>query len=326
MSSSTPGAREAAVALVALGPDRAAAVLRSLGEQQARALAAEVAALGPVDPGEVRATLGELVRELDGPSMLPAPGRGLAKRMLVQALGVEAGQQAGESLDAPPPFSWLERADAEAAARALSSEPPGAVALALAHLSPDAAARLLTRLPEEEQGRVATRIAALGAVHPETVKHVDAALRARVAELLKTDVRRVNGPALLAGLLARTGRETSKTLLEAVASADPDLAAATRDRLFTFDDLTALDPRTLQVVLRAIDGKQLALALRDLGQDVVDRVLANLSERAKDTLLEEMDLLGSPKAAEVAAARAACVASARQLEDEGAVVLVEDGA
>ena len=319
-----PGPREAAVVLAALGPERAAAILRGLGEQQARRLAAEVAALGPVDPNEVRAMLGEVVRSLRSPSILPAPGKRMAKDMLVRALGPEVGHAMGDELDVPAPFAWLEDADPDAAGRALASEPAGAVALALAHLTPRTAARLLTRLPAGDQGPVATRIAALGAVHPETVKHVDAALRSRVAELLQTDVRRVDGPELLAGLLAKTGRDLSKELLEAVAATDPELAAATRDLLFTFEDLCGLEARTLQVVLRAIDGKQLALALRNLPEATVENVLANLSERAREALVEEIDLLGNARSSEIQAARVAAVAAARQLEEEGTVVLVAE--
>lgn len=323
-TTSVPGPREAAIVLVALGPERAAAVLRGLGEQQARQLAAEVAALGPVDPAEVRDRLTDVVRSLQSPTQLPAPGKRMAKDLLVRALGHDIGTALGEELDSAIPFSWLEHADPTAAGSALGSEAPGAVALALAHLSPRTAARLLTCLPQEMQGPVATRIAALGAVHPDTVRHVDQALRGRVAELLQTEVRRVDGPELLAGLLAKTSGETSKELLQAVAATDPDLAAATRDRLFTFDDLCALEPKTLQVVLRAVDAKQLALALRNLPEDTVANVLGNLSERARETLLEEIDLLGSARTADVLAARAAAVAAARQLEDEGTVVLARE--
>jgi len=307
-----------------MGPERAATVLRSMGEVQARRLAAEVAALGPVEPSEVRSSLSQLARDLATPSMLPAPGARMAKDLLIRALGPEVGAAMGEGLEVPPAFAWLENADPEAAGRALASEPAGAVALALAHLTPRSAARLLTRLPVEQQGAVATRIAALGAVHPETVRHVDEALRSRVAELLQTDVRRVDGPELLAGLLAKTPSDASKELLHAVAAVSPELAAATRDRLFTFEDLCALEARTLQVVLRAVDSKQLAIALRNLPEETVDVVLSNLSERARESLVEEMDLLGTVRANEIQQARAAAVAAARQLEEEGTVVLARE--
>lgn len=317
-----PGPREAAVALVALGPERAAAVLRSLGEEQARLLAAEVAALGPVHPNEVRAILGELLQGVRSPGILPAPGKRLAKDLLVRALGSEVGHAMGEELDVPTPFAWLEEADPEAAGKALANETPGAVALALTHIDPRAAVRLLNLLPEPQRSTVATRIAALGTVHPDTVREVEATLRARVSSLLVgATPKRVDGPDLLARLLARTTPENSKELLAAVAKHNQELADATRERLFTFDDLCALPARTLQVVLRAVDSKQLALALRNLPESVVALVLGNLSERARESLTEEMDLLTGARASEISEARSAIVAVARQLEDEGTVDL-----
>ncbi|MGB8650653.1 MAG: FliG C-terminal domain-containing protein [Mycobacteriales bacterium] len=315
------GRRKAAVALVALGPERAAAVLRGLEESEVKALVAEVAALGPVSPDEVREALSDLARSLAAPGMLPAPGKRFAKDLLVRALGEERGTTLGDELDVPAPFAWLAEADPDAAAKSLATEPAGAVALALAHLEPKAAARLLTRLPAPDRARVATRIAALGAVHPDTVRQVEAGLRSRVEDVLRTEVRRVDGPELLAGLLQRTGRDTSRELLQAVAATSPELADATRAALFTFDDVCGLEPRAMQVLLRSVDTRQLAIALTSVSEAATARVLSNLSERAKENLLEEMDLLTGLRPAEVTEARNGVVATARQLEEEGSLVL-----
>jgi flagellar motor switch protein FliG len=315
------GRRKAAIALVALGPERAAAVLRGLGEDEVKVLAGEVATLGPVSPDEVRTTISELVRGLGEPDLLPAPGKRFAKDLLVRALGEERGTTLGEELDLPSPFGWLADADPDAAAQGLATEPAGAVALALAHLTPRAAARLLTRLPADNQARVATRIAALGAVHPETLRQVEAGLRTRIQDVLRTEVRKVDGPELLAGLLAKAGRDTSRELLQAVAAANPELAELTRNALFTFDDVCGLDPRSMQVLLRSVDSKQLAVALSTSPETTKAKVLGNLSERARESLLEEMDLLRGVRPPEVAEARSALVALARQLEEEGSLVL-----
>ncbi len=316
--------RKAAVALVALGPDRAAAVLRGLEEHEVKALALEVANLGPVTPDEVRATMSELARGLSSPAVLPAPGKRFAKDLLVRALGAERGELACAELDVPAPFSWLEEADPDAAAKALASEPAGAVALALAHLSPKTAARLLVRLPEGERARVAGRIAGLGAVHPETVAHVEAGLRERVADVLRSQVRKVEGPALLAGVLSKAGRDTSRELLSVLAESDPALAEATTDALFTFEDACSLDARSMQVLLRSVDGKELAVALSSADEATKANVLGNMSERARETLVDEMDLLRGVRAAEVTEARNAVVATARRLEEEGQLVLTRN--
>jgi flagellar motor switch protein FliG len=321
------GRRRAAIALVALGPERAAAVLRNLSETEARVLAVEVARLGSVTGEEVRATMGELARGISngGSGVLPAPGKRFAKELLVRALGDERGGVLAAELDVPEPFAWLAEADPEPTAEALAAEPPAAIALALAHTEPKAAARLLTRLPDDLRTTVARRIAGLGAVHPDTLRQVEAGLRARIADVLNSAVQKVSGPTLLADVLSRAGRDASRDLLSALSQSDPELAEATRAALFTFDDVCALEPRTMQVLLRSVDSKELATALATSSDAVKDRVLSNLSERARDTLHEEIDLLSGVRASVVAEARAAVVTTARRLEEEGTVVLTRAG-
>ncbi len=324
-TTTSAGRRKAAIALVALGPDRAAAILRGLGEDEVATLAGEVATLGPVSPDEVRSTMNELVRGLAEPDLLPAPGKRFAKDLLVRALGAERGAALGDRLDLPVPFGWLADADPEAAAKGLATEPANAVALALAHLEPRAAARLLTRLAPSEQTKIATRIAALGGVHPDTVRQVEAGLRSRIQDVLRTEVRKVDGPELLAGVLSKAGRDTSRELLLALAATDPELAEATRNALFTFDDVCGLEARAMQVLLRSIDSKQLAVALSSSPESIKAKVLGNLSERARESLVEEMDLLRGVRATDVTEARNAIVALARQLEEEGSLVLTRQG-
>lgn len=326
MSRGTGSRRKAAIALVAMGSERAAAVLRSLGEEEARLLAAEVAELGSVSPDEVRAAVRELSDKVHGDvERLPAPGRRFAKDLLLKAYGPEKGGAAGAALDVARPFGWLAAADPDAAAQALGAEPAGAVALALAHCEPRAAARLLTRLPEAVQQAVALRIAGLGSVHPDTVTEVEQSLRARVESVVVPDVRRIAGPEVLAEMLSRAGKDRERAVLQAVALTDPQLAEATKAHLFTFADVLRLEARSMQALLKAVETRDLAVALSTAEEGERDAVLSNLSERARDTLLEEIDLLRGVKASDVTDARRAVVATARRLEEEGALVLSRAG-
>ncbi len=323
-ATTSTGRRKAAVALVALGPERAATILRGLSEQEVAAIAAEIAVLGPVSPDEVRSTMNELVNRLGEPGMLPAPGKKFAKDLLLRTLGTDRGAVMSQELDLPRPFGWLSEADPDVAAKGLATEPAGAVALALAHLEPRVAAALLTRLPSADQAKVATRIAALGAVHPDTVRQVEAGLRMRISDVLRSEVTKVDGPELLAGLLSKAGRDASRELLQAIATTNPELAEQTRNALFTFDDVCGLEARSMQVLLRSVDTKQLSVSLSSSPEPIKAKVLANLSERARETLLEEMDLLRGLRPAEINEARAAIVATARQLEEEGSLVLTKE--
>lgn len=191
------------------------------------------------------------------------------------------------------------------------------VALALAHLPSRSAARILTKLPDVMRVEVATRIAALSTVHPDTVQEVDAGLRKRVTSLLVTDVLPVAGAELLADLLSYTRRDDEKAVLDALTTSNPALAEAVKAALLTFDDLAQLEPRSLQVLLKSVETRELAVALKTADEATLNKILANISERGRETLLEEIDLLSSVKPSEVRAARQAVVATARRLEEEG---------
>lgn len=318
------GRRKVAVALVALGPERAAVLLRGLEEAEVTAIAHEIAQLGPVTPAEVRATLDELGRGLRGDATLPAPGKRFAKDLLLQALGQERGALAGDVLDQPAPFAWLAATDPGTAAGVFASEPAAAVALALAHLEPRIAAAVLVRLPPERRRAVANRLAALGAVHPATLVEVEAGLRSRVEDVLTVPVLPLAGPCLLAAVLARAGKETSNELLAELAASNQTLADEVRAALFTFDDLCAIDTRQMQLLMREVDMRQLAVAIATSSAGVQSRFTGALSERARESLLEEVDLARSARAADVTEARAALVAVARRLEEAGTLVLSVD--
>ena len=318
--------RRAAVAIVALGPERAQAVLQNLSETQVRMLASEIASLGPVSPQEVRDTMGALAQGLGGIGMLPAPGKKYARDLLVAALGVDRGEIAAYELDTEKPFTWLADADPKSAAQALASEPAGAVALALAHVEPRAAVKLLTRLPADMRAQVAARVAGLDVVHPETIEEVEAGLRARLGDVLSVDVQRLTGPQVLAQMLTYANVEQERSMLASVAQSAPDLAEAVRAALFTFDDAMSLEARALQVLLKAVETRDLAVALHGADPDLAAGVMGNMSERARVTLQEEIDLLKTVRGSEVSEARRKVVSQARALEEQGLIELTRESA
>lgn len=315
------GRRRAAVTLVALGAERSAALLREMSEAEVRAIAAEVAVLGPVTPEEVRAALHELNDGLNAVQTLPAPGTRFARDLLERTLGPQRGDELAGEIESPPPFAWLAEAEPEQVCDALAKESPGAIALALVHLMPQDSVRLLTLLPEELRSDVVQRIASLRTVHPETIAEVDHSLRSRLANSLVTEAVPVAGTAMLAEMLQLTSRDNERALLNDLAAAAPELADLVKAALFTFDDVAALEPRSLQVVLKAVETRDLARALKGASDEKMAPILANISERAREDLLEEIDLLPNLRPAEITQARMAIVASCRRLEEEGTITI-----
>jgi flagellar motor switch protein FliG len=314
--------RRAAITLVALGAERASSVLRGLDEGEVTALLSEVTRLGVVDQAEIRNALADLDKGLPQTRTLAAPTAQFANDVLVRTVGTERAAALSAALNRPPAFAWLAAVDVATAGPVVAEYPPHVLAVAFAHLEPQLVAQLMTALTPDTRMAVAVRLAGLRTLHPETVMEIEDRMRARFARIdVDSAAAPVSGPQLLAEILTRSEREAGKEVLSALAAVSSELADEVRALLFTFEDLAALPARALQQVLAATQARDLAIALKDAPDQVHSTLLANLSERNRDNLLEEIELLESITPAESKAARAAVVAVARRLEDAGNITL-----
>lgn len=319
------GRRLAAIALVALGEDRAASVLSALGESEAAQIAVEVLRLGPVSAEEIAFALTELSSQLDTIHAATAPGEQFARSVLSRAFGPGPAGRILEDITRPDEFSWLSEADPDVASRVLASEPPATIALALAHLDPKAAAKLLTRLPSEIRTEVAVRIACLDAVDVETVSTVDSALRERVGVTLRAQVRRVAGTEVLAGMLSSAPRAAEETVVAYLQEKDPEMARKVRSAMFTFEDLPSLLARDLQKILSQVEVGDLAVAVSGSSPAAAEAVKSNLSERARDNLEEEISYLQGVRPSDVRTAQENIMEVVRRMEAEGEINLPRAG-
>lgn len=319
------GRRRAAIALVALGEDRAAQVLNTLNEREAFELASEVLSLGPVTAEEITAVLLELTDQLDSVHAASAPGEQYTRSMLAKAFGSPTAARILEELTRPPMFAWLADADPDVASRVLAEEPPSTIALALAHLDAKSGAKLLTRLPEHLRADVALRVATLDAVDTDTISTVDAALRERVGTTLRAQVQRVHGTSVLAGMLSATPRSAEEVLIDHLQVRNPDLAHKVRSAMFRFDDLPQLSNRDLQKILSQIEVGDLAIALSSAKPDTTETLMNNLSERARANLEEEISFLQNLRASDVRHAQEKIMETVRQLETDKEIVIPRAG-
>jgi flagellar motor switch protein FliG len=312
--------RKAATVLVALGPDRAASFLRNLDEREIQDLMAEVASIGPMADTEVAAVLREVAEEVVGRRIAAQGGVGYARDLLERVLGPARADEVAQRIDpSRRPFQYLASADPEVVAQVLAPEPPSSIALALAHIDATPAAKILVFLPPEVRAEVAMRVAALQHTLPDVVAAVDADLSRRLTPLLQQDVNEVQGLDLLIGILGRASKATEKELLEAIDGQDADLAARIRDALFTFDDIVRLDDRSIQQVLKSVDTRDLATSMKTAPRAVSECILRNLSERARDNLVEEIEFLKGLRPSDIDEARARIVRAIRTLEDAGTI-------
>jgi flagellar motor switch protein FliG len=254
-------------------------------------------------------------------------GVGYAQELLDRVLGSERAAAVMSRIDPQHtrPFAYLALADPDVVARVLAPEPPSSIALALAHLEADDAARLLVRLPADTRAQVAIRLASMEHLHPDVVAEVDADFAARLTPMLRQPHRPVNGITTLVELLNRANRDAGRELLDAIGDQDPDLAARIRDALFVFDDIARLDDRSIQQVLRSVDTRDLSFAMKGAREDVSDAILRNLSERARENLLEEIEFLKGVKATDINDARTRIVRAVVALEEAGTITIERGG-
>jgi flagellar motor switch protein FliG len=320
----------AALALVALGPERAAQTLRRLPQDEALALSEEVARIGSIDANTARDILTELAGSMQKNTTVAAGGPAYAQDIVTRAFGEEfAARRRPAAPRAVEIFDYIEEGRSADVVRLIDTEPPTVIALVLAHLKPSKAAEILSRLDSEARAEVGLRLAQLRAVPDKVVTMVDEDLRARVAALLTQHVTTFDGVQLLAQLINSADQEMEKELLREMMTRDPELTEQLRDALFIFDDIARLSDKAIQEILKASDTRVLATAMKGADESVTERIYKNLSERARENLREEIEFLRGLRPSDIRDARKKIVGVVRQLEEAGSITIdrvgVDDG-
>jgi len=320
------GPQKAAVMLIQMGKERSAKVLAKMDEPEIEELMAEVVKLGDIQPETADEVLLEFYGTLTGSGAFSASGgKGYARALLESSLGRERAADLMDRVNSASigqPFDFLAEADARQIVSFVNGEHPQTVALVLAHLRPEQASGALAGLPSELQAEVAHRIATMERTSPDVVAVVAETIERKAGTVLTpASVSVVGGVQPLVEIINRADPGTEKHVLEQLAKRDPALAELVRSQMFVFDDILSLDDRAMQLVLREVEAATLAVALKGVRDEVRDKVLRNVSERARENLLEEIEMLGQVRLSQADEGRAAVVQAIRKLEETGQITI-----
>ncbi|HXG02107.1 MAG TPA: flagellar motor switch protein FliG [Candidatus Binatia bacterium] len=319
-----PGPRRAALVVMALGAETAAEVLRHLAPEEIEALTVELSRPHELEPEIVEGVLEEATRQVQAHPELLGGGLDYVRDVLERALGREQTRDLVDRLQQsfqPQPFGALRKVNVKHLADFLGREDAQTIAVVLGHLDAETGAQLLTHLPEALRAEVVRRLATLESVPPEVIKHIDHILERRAAGFAARSLGPAAGPRTAADILNRVDRSVEKQVFAALESADGKLADNIRRLMFTFDDLVRLDDRSVQRLLRDVDQKDLALALKAASPEVTQQIFRNLSERAQAMLRQEIEFLGPVRLRDVERAQSQIVRLVRELEEAGEVVV-----
>jgi flagellar motor switch protein FliG len=321
--------RKAAILCVSLGPEGAAKVFKHLPDDLVERLTVEMVRTQDVLPEHAEAVHREVVEQAYARGYIAEGGIRYARDVLTRAVGAE---RAGAILDRletfieQTPFEFLRSTPPDQIYAFLRGEHPQTQALVIANLpTTDLAAKVMQLIPPEEQADVALRIAVMGQTPPDVVREVARVMEAKLETVLRQEYSAAGGVGSLAEILNNSDRGTERNILEHLAETDAELAEEVRSLLFVFEDLLRLDDRTIQLILKEVDSKDLAVALRGSSEQVKERILANMSQRAAEMLREDIEMRGPVRVSQVEAEQKGILQIVRRLADAGEIVLGGQG-
>jgi len=322
ISSST----KAAILLVALGSDVASKIFRELSADEVESVTKEISNLGSVPAEIMHEVIQEFYQMVKAQQYIAMGGIDYAHEILEQALGPDVAldvvQKVRRSMQVKG-FNVLKEVDPNQLLSFIQKEHPQTIALVLAQIEPDQSGAILSDLPVELQKEVIHRFATMDSVSQDTVKQVEQILESRIDYTQGGE--KLGGVKQAAEILNMLGRTSEKKILEGIAQEDPELATEIKNLMFVFEDVITLDDRSIQRVLKEIDTQVLTLALKAVSDETKERILQNMSQRASEMLLEEIEFMGPVRLSEVENAQRQIVDAILRLDEEGEIIIKTEG-
>lgn len=323
------GIQKAAIVLISLGADLSARVLKkSFSEDEMEKITGEISLFENIPRDIQRAVLEEFLQFSQAREYLMRGGFDYAKELLEKAMGNQKALEILEKVSVNiqnVPFSSLRKTEAKHLFNFIRDEHPQTIALILTYLHPEQASLILAALPPEQQADVARRVAIIDRIAPEVIKEVEKVLERKMSMIVTHHDQNTGGIKTLVNILNRVDRSTEKTILEELETNDPELADEIRKLMFVFEDIIKLHDVAIQRVLREVDQKDLAKAMRGSNEDVANRIYKNMSKRAADMLREEIQFMGPVRLRDVEEAQQRIVQVIRRLDEAGEIIVARGG-
>ena len=315
---------KAAILFIALGPEYSARLFQHLDDEENEKITLEIANHKQVSAEQKAEVVSEFYQMAMAKDYISTGGLEYAQSVLEKALGSEKAMDIINRLTTSlqvRPFDFLRKTDPSQLMNFIQNEHPQTIALIMAYLDPDQAATVLGSLSPEAQADVAKRIAVMDRTSPDVIREVERVLERKLSTLVTNDFTTAGGVKAIVEVLNRTDRTTEKSIIETLEVDNPELAEEIKRLMFVFEDIVQIDDRSLQLVLREVDTKDLSLALKATPKEVADKVYKNMSKRAADMLREEIEFMGPVKIRDVEEAQQKVVNVIRNLEDKGEIVI-----
>ena len=316
-----------AIFLMQLGEDVTANVFAYMDVDTITEVSKYIAAARNIDRGIGGVILEEFHAIFQSNQFIVSGGLEQAKEILYKVLGPDEAKRVldklSKSLQSEDNFNYISKIKPQQLADFIVNEHPQTIALILAHMDPTGAAETLNFFSGDLRAEVAIRMANLGDISPTIVGKVSTVLENKLESLASYKVE-VGGPRAVAEIFNRLGQKAAKATLTYIEQIDEKLAVSIKEMMFTFEDINNLDNNAIREILKIADKKDLTLALKSSQEELKQKFLGNMSQRAAETFVEEMQFLGAVKVKDVEVAQRKVVDSVQKLLDEGVIQIGEN--
>jgi flagellar motor switch protein FliG len=321
---SVSGSQKAAMLMLSLGEEHAMRLFTLLDEDEIKELSQAMANLGSVDAEMVERLFVEFTERMSATGSLHGTLES-TERLLAKALPREQVDNILEEIRGPAGRTmWdkLGNVNEEVLANYLKNEYPQTVALVLSKVKPEHAARVLEMLPEDFAVEVVMRMLRMEVVQKDILDGVEKTLRTEFMSNLARTNRR-DPHEMMAEIFNNLDRNNESRFLSALEDRNRAAAEKIKALMFTFEDLTKLDPSGVQTLIRTVDKSKMALALKGASDQLKDLFFSNMSERAGKLLREDMEAMGPVRLRDVDEAQTHLVNTAKELAAKGEIVIAD---
>jgi len=323
------GVEDAAILLMSLGEEEAAAVFKHLAPKEVQKLGETIARMKSITRERMDGVLDRFGTVAQSQHVLVQDTDEYVKAVLRKALGEDKANLLidrilqGSDVTGIESLKWM---DASSVAELLRNEHPQIVAAILVHLDFDQSSSVLKSFTERQRNEVLIRIATLDGIQPSALKDLNEVMSKVLAGGEKLKKASLGGVKTAAEIINLMGSSVETSALDYIREADNELAQKIMDNMFTFDDLNKLDDKGFQSLLKEVQSESLVIALKGAAPELREKVFRNMSSRAAETLREDLDSRGPVRVSEVESEQKEMLKIVRRLVDEGQIVLASGGA
>ena len=322
------GTQKCAILMLLLGEEEASEILKNLSPREVQQLGTAMYSVADVNQDTVNMVLDEFLAIIKAQTSIGLGADTYIRRVLIKALGEDkAGSvltritpsQTGKNIEI---LQWM---DARSIAEMIAGEHPQIIGIIVAHLEYAVAADVLVLLPEDIQHEVIQRIATLDSVQPEAIAQLERVMQLQFKANTSLRASKIGGVKAAAKIMNFTKTAMEQRIMGKLAKADKNVMTQILDNMFMFENLIAVDDKSMGTLLRSVEPNTLAIALKGADERLRDKIFGAMSSRAAASLKDEMDSKGPMRVSEVQEAQKQIIAIARQLSDAGTIMLAGRG-